>query len=1100
MKRCLNYLLLAVVLMMVYNVPSNAQRSIIYPDSVDNNFFRARDARLKYWDTVGVDKRKGEYKQFNRWRHFWETRVLPNGDFPSPELYYNAWKQMKEETNNLKRTNKLLSMPEWKEIGPLADPPGSGVNAGVGRINVIKGNPNNLNEIWAGSASGGVWKSTNGGKKWTPLAQTEFLSLGVSDIAIAPSNPSVVYVATGDNDGAISSFKFYSIGIIKTTDGGKTWDLTGKKFSTSNSNLVTKIWVHPDNENIVIAASNKGIMKSTDGGETWEYKTAEMHLSDLKQKPKDPNTLYASSMSMNVSSGVTMKNFIFKSTDCGETWTQIKEIEGARRTCMGVSDAMPDVLYVLSSNNDGGFLSLISSDDAGETWYNTNLFSKNKKNYLDWGDAGRTTKGQGYYDLALAVDPKDPNKLFIGGVNIWYSTDAGLTFKLVAHWYAGYEAPYVHADIHDLRYVGNRLYAGHDGGIDYTENSGTGWTAVNDGLAITQFYKFDNSKQNPYLILAGAQDNGTRGYGFTANQWSYVNGGDGMDCAIDPSDDKTYYFSVYNGSFYRTTPQKSKVSIFSPTIVYNKFKEIDTGSWVTPIAIDQKYPENIYIGYTNLYKSKDKGTNWEKLTNIKYSPSNLFDIVRAYDNYVYAATSSKLTISSDGGATLKNITVPGSGSIVDICINQENPEIVYIVRTGYAEKNRVLRYDGNEWLDLTGNLPKMPINCIFHQSNNNDRIYVGTDIGVYTCTKNVPFYTRWGTGLPMLCITDLDIIESIGKLRAATYGRGIWEVDLDRCVPSNVDIKCEGITTFCQGDSVKLYIEGDYQDIVWSNGETSNYIWAKENGKYWVATNVNSDCPSISEKCIDITIYPTKELNITVSKTLEFCEGDSVVLSIPIGFTENTYKWSTGETSRKIIVKEPGVYWGSAESGNNSCRSYDTVVVKTYPVPEQPVISVLEGIKEVVDGDTVKHPDTLIVYPEAEKYQWYRNKKELTNQVSQRLVLRVSGDYTVEISTGGDCWRGSEVVTGIEEVPESIIAEISPNPAKSYISLKLNKNDNNNYLIDIIDITGKNIARFNDVILGTEAFNIDVSNYSAGTYFVKIISKNNVITKQFIKE
>ena len=123
MKRCLNYLLLAVVLMMVYNVPSNAQRSIIYPDSVDNNFFRARDARLKYWDTVGVDKRKGEYKQFNRWRHFWETRVLPNGDFPSPELYYNAWKQMKEETNNLKRTNKLLSMPEWKEIGPLADPP-----------------------------------------------------------------------------------------------------------------------------------------------------------------------------------------------------------------------------------------------------------------------------------------------------------------------------------------------------------------------------------------------------------------------------------------------------------------------------------------------------------------------------------------------------------------------------------------------------------------------------------------------------------------------------------------------------------------------------------------------------------------------------------------------------------------------------------------------------------------------------------------------------------------------------------------------------------------------------------------------------------------
>lgn len=1106
MKNYFINLMIVVYIFIFYTTVLSAQRNIIYPDSIDNNFFRARDARLKYWDTVGVDKRKGEYKQFNRWLYFWERRVLDNGDFPPSKLYFDAWNNIKLDNLNIKTQNRLQSIPNWIELGPQADPPGSGINAGVGRINVIKANPNDTNELWAGSASGGVWKSTNAGENWIPLAQTEFLSLGISDIEISNTNPSIVYVATGDNDGAITtSFKFYSIGIIKTTDGGKTWNIAGDEFYLAKSILVTKLWVHPNDENIVIAATNKGIMKTIDGGNTWRYTTSEMHCADIKQKPDDPNVLFACSMT-NITSGsdgFQLKTFILKTTDGGENWEIIKEINDSRRTCLAVTPSYPELVYALSANKDGGFLSLIRTDDVGMTWENMNLFSKNKKNYLDWGNGGQSTRGQGYYDLSIAVDPKNPDKVFIGGINIWKSNDGGLSFELISHWYGGYNVPYVHADVHDLRFIGNKLYSGHDGGIDYTYNEGGLWTALNDGLGITQFYRFSNSKQNPYRIIAGAQDIGTRGYGFVPNQWSFINGGDGMDCAFDPKNDNICYFSLYHGSFYRREGNNRK-TIIDPKIVYSKFNVADTGAWITPLAIDPVSSNNIYVGYANIYKSNDKGDNWEKLTDYKYYSYNLFQVIRvspSNNNYIYAMTSSRLIMSSDGGLNFNNITVPGNGYLSDLCIHPTNPEVIYIVRSGYNE-NKVLKYDGKEWIDMTGNLPNISVNCIYYQPNTEDRIYVGTDIGVYTCSKNVPFYIRWGVGLPMLCVSELDIVESIGSLRAATYGRGIWEVKLNNCISENINIKYDGITTFCEGDSLRMYIEGDHKDIMWSTGETTPEIYVKSNGRYWVATNIYSECPKISENQIEVTVHPKKILKINTSKDPSFCEGDSVILSIPLGFNTDSYLWSTGEETRKITVKTPGVYWATAVAGNNDCRSYDTIIVNTYPMPEEPKISILTGYTDKIDGKTVKMPDTLIVTPEAVKYRWYKDNNIIQYANEQKLVFYESGNYHAEISTGGECWRGSEKVLTIEDeiADNNINIDISPNPAKSYIEIKLNQKNNNLYLIDIVDAFGKNVAKIKNFNLGVKTLSVDISNFAIGTYFVKVISNDLIITKPFIKE
>lgn len=1097
------YILFAIMFISILSQDVFSQEKIQRLDSInnkiDNNFFKIREECFRYWDTIGVDQRKGEFRQFNRWLYFWENRVSKDGKFPTNDLYLNGWKKIKEEETFLK-DNKTLSMPTWTELGPNADPVGSRLNSGVGRVNVIKANPKDHNEIWAGSASGGVWKSTDAGKNWKPLAQTEFMSLGVSDIAIAPSNPSTVYVATGDNDGYFGSYACYSIGIIKSTDGGKTWDIAGEELNLAEGRLISRVWVHPNNENILIAASNKGMMKSTNGGRTWKNTTNQnIHFADLEQKPDDYNTFYASTMTriLTGQAGFQLSSYVYRSTDGGETWEIIQTINDARRTCIAVTPALPDVLYVLSANREGGFLSLIASSDGGNSFEEVNTFAKNKKNYLDWANASNSTKGQGFYDLALEVHPNDSSVVYIGGINIWKSTNAGFDFSLVAHWVGGYNAAYVHADIHDLRYVGNRIYSGHDGGIDYSDDDGKTWIPLNKGLGITQFYRFTNSRQSPYNIIAGSQDNGTRG--FKNNNWRAVAGGDGMDCAFDPKDENTFYSSVYYGGFVRHRNGEKK-EIISPNIVWKNFQTADTGAWITPIAVDAQNPNNIYIGYVNLYHSKDYGNTWRKLTNMQYSSGNQYRNIKVSESngkYIYASKNTILYKSKDGGENFEvMLGIPGTGNISDIHIHPTNPEIIYITRSGYNEQFRVLKYDGQQWINMSGNLPNVPANCIWYQRNSDDRIYVGTDIGVYSCDKNTPYYRRWGEGLPLLCVTELEEVEQLQKIRAATYGRGIWEVDINNCKTGTITIKNEGQNSFCKGDSVRLFIvEKDAKNIQWSTGETTSEIWVKNSGDYWAVSNINSDCPKVSNR-IEINVETFRELEITTDKSPDMCEGDSISLSIPLGFNPDSYKWSTGSNERKIVVREPGIYWGSASSGTSSCVSYDTIVVRTYPKAKKPTITIFTGKTE----GNVKYPDTLMVTPEAAKYRWYLNGK-LTDIKRQRFTCYASGDYTVEISNGGECWSASaDAVKSIIETNRTDIAfDITPNPAKFAVTLQFNKAIERPCNIFILDATGKTLLEFINVAI-EKTFDIDVSNLANGTYFVRVASDNLLLNKQFIKE
>lgn len=1118
----INITSMMIILLVLFGMSNKtyAQRGMFLPDSISSNFFKECEARLRYWDTIPLDKKKGEYKQFKRWQYFWEPRVFLDGSYPSQQLLVDAWTRANDEIREMRlnqsKNNQFQSMPIWQELGPNRDPEGANTPRryfGVGRLNVVRVHPNNTNEIWVGSAAGGVWVSKNAGQSWNVLYQTEFLSLGVSDIAIAPSNPSTIYVATGDNNGAIAgSPSVYSIGIIKSTDGGLTWNITGHSAELIANRLVSSIWVHPDDENLVVAASNDGIIRSTDGGNTWVLTSQNYHFADIEQMPDNPNVLYACTM---VRSRITnSSNFIFKSTDAGRTWTLCRTINGARRTCIEVTPAAKNSLYALSCNPAGGFLSVIISDDAGETWNDVNVYSAtSRNNYLGWANTttlyDTTTNGQGFYDLAMAVHPTDANRIFIGGVNIWMSTNKGRSFSLRAHWSGSHGAPYVHADIHDLRYSGLNLYVAHDGGLDITSNSGSTWTGLNYGLGISQIYRFSNSRQNANRMAAGFQDLGSR---FAiGGVWSYLGGGDGMYCEFDPQTDDRLYYSIYYGSIWRymiSTNSGRQNPIISPTIVGYRFGVADSGNWTTPFVVSPINPQKIYVGYANIYHSRDMGDNWTKQTNFSYSSTNTFRHMRISekdDNYIYAATLTNLRVTKNGGETWTAMNHPGgtSNSISGIAIHPDNPEVIFLTYSGFRANNKLFMYDGNQWLNLSGNLPNIPVNCVeLHKVNDILNIYVGTDIGVYHMVNDIPYFKRWGQDLPNLYISQLEYVSVNNKMRAASYGRGIWEIDVNNTENQEyINIATTGDFEICNGDSVRLYIENPAQtDIYWSTGETTNEIWVKERGQYWAVSNSKSVSPSISN-IVDVSVKDTSLLSISNTSTLDFCIGDSVrlVASQGGGIDPNSYLWSTGETTRGITVKDAGVYTVQVTTQQTGCISRAAITVNTYEPPEPATILILYGSPNQTTGDIY---DTLRASI-GNKFQWYKNGTRI-NGATQRnyVVLRDSSnvaDYTVSIALGGDCYSElSEPHSYVSVEDDNVVQAkmlIHPNPAANEFIIEMNASAAGVYDISILDMLGTVVKSITNVQIDN-TFKVDISALPIGNYIIKVSSKrNNFIDK-----
>ncbi len=707
--------------------------------------------------------------QFMRWSHWVEPRVQEsNGDLSI--LTIGVQQAIVEQ----KRRNFLQNRTgaTWSLVGPLSTPS----SGGNGRINAVRALPGSTTTLFACSPAGGLWKTTNGGTTWTAISD-DITALGATDVGFDPINSNIMYLVTGDGEAA----DVYSTGVYKSTDGGATWAATGAlwtgtgNFSTTRTTL-SKIAINPTDGSILVAGS-AGIYRSTNGGTSWT-RTVSLSVRDIEFKPGTPSTVYAGGYSANV---------FLRSTDGGVTWSTAGTglpTSGTQRVAIAVTPLDANYVYALVSNNtDYGFKGLYLSTDGGSTF----TLKSSTPNILGWNATGNDSGGQGWYDLSIVVDPSVKTTIYTGGVNIWKSTSSGASWSCIGHW-SGNGAPYEHADVHDLSFVGSTLYAGNDGGVFTLASGATNWSDKSSNLTIAQLYGIGLSANSSNTIIAGHQDNGTT---LTTNlsTWAQVNGGDGMLCFIDRTNNNNKFSSIYNGALYRSTS--------STTTSFSSIYTVSGGGWVTPWLQDPVTATTLYAGGTNVVRSTNLGTNWTTISSFSGVGTLVeLDVAKTNNQYIAAASATKVMKTTNGGTSWTDITtgLPTGVSILTVRFDVNDANKIYVGLASYAGQSVYMSANGGtSWTNISTGLPSLPVNCFASQTNGD--VYCGTDLGAYLLTLGASTWTSFTNGMPGVPVKDLEIYYPTNLLRAATYGRGIWSSPLNNVSSTTVDAGIAGIVS-----------------------------------------------------------------------------------------------------------------------------------------------------------------------------------------------------------------------------------------------------------------------------------------------------------------
>ncbi|MGA0109291.1 MAG: PKD domain-containing protein [Schleiferiaceae bacterium] len=703
-----------------------------------------------------MEKGKG-WKQFKRWEAFMEPRVYPTGQRPDPSALFQGMQQVQQNWGA--SSTGASGVGNWTPVGPFDGNP----IQGIGRINVVAFHPTQANVIYAGAPAGGLWKSTDNGTTWS--TNTDLLpNLGVSAIAIDPVHPDTMYIATGDRDGGDT----YTIGVLKSTDGGETWNPTGLVFQLTNYTRTTGLVIHPTQTQTLVATTRAGFYRTPDGGATWSIAQGGSFQS-LTSTPGAPHLLYA---------GTDSNGKVWFSRNFGQTWTMVTgamglPAAGPARCEVATTAADTNYVYALFGANNNGLYGVYRSTNKGLTW--TQMHGSTP-NLLDWSTTGNGSGGQAWYDLAIAVSPLYKDELLIGGVNIWKSNNGGANFSLSAHWYGGGGVSNVHADQHGFTFRPgtNEIWVGNDGGVYMSPNGGTNnsWQAKNNGLAVTQYYKIATTPANPTWTIAGAQDNGTH---LNKTNWARVRGGDGMDCGMDPSNELVMYASIYYGDF---TKSNNGGSSFNAPF---NLPPSGGGNWVTPFLVSRHNGNVLYAGFTKLWKSTNAGVSFTATTSSNLLGTDNIDVLAespSNPDVLYAGINQYLFRSMDGGATwTQHSGGAGSQVITGIAVDPLDPLHIIVSRSGYVASQKVFEsYNGGQsYSNITGSLPNIPANAVAFEPGSNNLRYVGTDLGMFVRDNLLSDWVPFNAGLPNVIVNDIEILTQPRLVRIGTYGRGIWQ-------------------------------------------------------------------------------------------------------------------------------------------------------------------------------------------------------------------------------------------------------------------------------------------------------------------------------------
>ncbi|WP_318343293.1 WD40/YVTN/BNR-like repeat-containing protein [Flagellimonas baculiformis] len=696
---------------------------------------------------------------------------------------------------------ELYSSLEYRLIGPFRG----------GRSAAVTGVPGEPNLFYFGATGGGVWKTTDGGRTWENISDGYFGG-SIGAVEVAKSDPNVIYVGGGEKTvrGNVSS----GYGVWKTEDAGKTW----KSVGLENTRHIPRLRVHPTDHNIVYAAvmgdiykpaKDRGIYKSTDGGASWKkvlFVNDQAGAVDLTFDPNNPRILYASTWRVqrtpySLSSGGE-GSALWKSTDSGETWTEISKNEGFPKDTLGiigvsVSPKNSDRVWAIVENKEKG--GLYRSDDGGKKWTLVN--------------SDRSLRQRAWYYTRVYADAEDVDKVYVLNVSYHRSTDGGKTFE-------SFNAP--HGDHHDLWIApenSQRMIIGDDGGAQISYDGGETWsTYYNQPTA--QFYRVVTDNAFPYRIYVAQQDNSTLRINYRSDDnsigeddWEETAGGESAHIAVDPTNDDIVYGGSYGGFLTRVN-HKNKT-----TRGINVWPDNPMGygaegmkyrfQWNFPIIFSKHNPQKLYTFSNHVHLSTNEGQSWELLSGdlTRNDPTKLVssggpitqdNTSVEYYCTIFAANESPLKegllwvgsddglihVTKDGGKTWENVTPPNMpewNMINSIEPSAFDEGTCYVAATRYKLGDftpylyKTTDY-GKTWTKITNGIEAEHFTRVVREDpKRKGLLYAGTETGMYISFNDGQKWEKFQLNLPIVPITDLTIKDD--NLIVATQGRSLWVID-----------------------------------------------------------------------------------------------------------------------------------------------------------------------------------------------------------------------------------------------------------------------------------------------------------------------------------
>lgn len=793
-----------------------------------------------------------------------------------------------------------ISASQWIPIGPQATNPttaSGGVHV-AGRVTALAVDPHDAtgNTVYLGAAQGGVWKTIDGGMNWTSLTDGQ-LSLATGSIALdGTTNPSTIYVGTGEDSHGADSY--YGVGVLKSVDGGANWTLLGQStfgpigpsciddFLGCGGSRIGAIAIQPGTGGVnahLLAGTNAGFSNSpglkwsTDAGNNWQT------VASAGSAAADSVVWVSSTVALVGMHGLGVSTCTASgnSISCAPSNNGINVITGQNANTTRVSlatDNAATVVYAALSTPGSALFGLFKSVNQGLSWSQIPVTNTN-------GGLFDFCTNQCFYDMLVAVNPLNGNNVLVGGsgnpnVNfLFHSVDGGVSWQK--------DTGGIHADQHSASFKadGTKMYIGNDGGVYSTTginaNSAVTWTELNNTLNITQFYGyFAIHPGNSQITFGGTQDNGTQK--FTGNlAWDEVTCGDGSSAVFDVNDTNIVYANCQDVDI-RRSPSGNVSSFGSSNTQGGGISTADNVSFIPPMVGDSGNPMKLYFGTYRLWRATSSTTlSWlpltgnltsnqsqESVTTMGISPDSDTAFIGTSDGLVTRVNSLNST-PPGGTAPVDTAVTPPGLPVSTTCSPNFNCTRIggvsvldathaFVAAPGFSAGNHVwMTTNGSTWTNITGNLPNTPANDIVADPDLPNTVYLATDVGVFVTSNISGTNTTWSTlmtGLPKVAVFGLRLHRPSRTLRAATHGRGMWDLNVPACAGGPCIAVSPGGLSF--GNQAVGTSSAPQVATIKNIGTQALSVISVSAGGDYTQTNNCTSVPANGTCAITVTFYP----------------------------------------------------------------------------------------------------------------------------------------------------------------------------------------------------------------------------------------------------